>query len=167
MTERYVQRYWMGGAPQMWVVEAADYDALAAELAAQVEKTGGYSNQADQLVMRVRELEAELSDYDALAAELAQAMARIGELAAHKPMTLKQRIQELEAALLNIDLLGFGPCSMIVRGVMATSETSGVKSNWCSICGIEYDKECFCKPCPKCGEKQCMCEHEPTATSQL
>jgi hypothetical protein len=41
------------------------------------------------------------------------------------------------------------------------------QSNWCSICGIEYDKECFCKPCPQCGEKQCMCEHAPTAQSQL
>lgn len=29
----YVQRYWMGGAPQMWVVEAADYDKAAARIA--------------------------------------------------------------------------------------------------------------------------------------
>lgn len=27
-----VQRYWMGGGAQIWVVEAADYDKLAAEL---------------------------------------------------------------------------------------------------------------------------------------
>jgi hypothetical protein len=52
-------------------------------------------------------------------------------------------------------------------GEASQSDTGGVKSNWCSICGIEYDKECFCKPCPKCGEKQCMCEHEPTAQDFL
>jgi hypothetical protein len=39
------------------------------------------------------------SDYDALAAELEQAKARVIELSDMKPATLRQRVQELEAAL--------------------------------------------------------------------
>lgn len=70
-----------------------------------------------------------------------------------------------------------------MKALLVRARKAGTLDRWCELAiewmekaeqhiqasasQREYDKECFCKPCPKCGEKQCMCEHEPTATSQL
>lgn len=71
----YVQRYWMGGAPQIWVVEAADYDKLAAELA-----------EAKLFLADEKEVRRNAE------AELAQAQARVTELSEMKPATMRQAL---------------------------------------------------------------------------
>jgi hypothetical protein len=65
---------------------------------------------------------------EVLAADLAGCKQQIAMAPTYEKMIAhhgaqEARIAALEAALLKIDLLGFGPCSMIVRGVTATSET--------------------------------------------